>query len=74
VERQIFFNPRLVRFINDRGFSELTLALRAFGSQHVPPARLATEHFARRSQLKTLRHRLLRFASRYGFRHKEPAI
>ena len=74
MKRQVIFDPRLVRRIEDRGLSELTLSLCTFGLQKVPATRLATEHLTSRSHLETLRHRFLCFASRYRFRHKEPAI
>jgi hypothetical protein len=74
MKRQVFLDPRLVRRIEDRSLSELTLSLGTFGLQKVPATRLTTEHLASRSHLKTLRHRFLCFASRYRFRHKEPEI
>ena len=74
MKRQIVFNSRLVRRIEDRGLSELTLALRTFGCQQVPAASLATQDLPRRSHLKAFRHRFLCFASRYRLWHKEPAI
>ena len=35
---------------------------------------MAAQHFAGRSDLEALRHRLLRFASRNRFWHKEPGM
>jgi hypothetical protein len=71
VKRQIFFNPRYIGRIEDRGFSELALTLRTFGRQQVSTTRLTTQYFAGRRNLKALGHRFLRFASRYRFWHKE---
>ena len=74
MERQIFLYPRFIGCIEDRDFSEMAFALRAFGLQQVAPARLATQHFAARRYLEALGYRFLRFASRYRFWHKEPGI
>ncbi len=72
VERQVFFYPRYIGWIEDRGLSEMTLALGTFGYQQVPTARLATQHFAGRRYLEALRHCFFSFASRYWFWHREP--
>jgi hypothetical protein len=72
VKRQIFFYPRLIGFIEDRGFGEMTLPLRTFGRQQVSTTRLATQDFAGRGYLKAFCHRFFRFASRYRFWHREP--
>jgi hypothetical protein len=74
VERQIFFNPRLVSFVENRGLSELTLSFCTFANQHMSAACLAMKHFAGPGDFEALRHRFLRFASRYRFWHKEPGI
>ena len=72
VKRQVFFYPRFIGRIEHCALSKMTLALCAFGHQQVPTARLATQHFAGRRYLKALRHRFLRFTSRYRFWHREP--
>src|SRR4029077_10802500 len=72
VERQGFFYPRYIGRIEDRGLSEMTLALCAFALQQVSTTRVATQHFAGRRYLKALRHRFLCFAPRYRFWHREP--
>jgi hypothetical protein len=72
VKRQVFFYPRLIGFIEDRGLGKMTLALRALGRQQMPTARVATQHFAGCGDLKAFRHRLFGFASRYRFWHREP--
>jgi hypothetical protein len=72
VERQIFFYPRFIGSIEDRGLGEMTLTFRAFGHQQVSTARLASQHFAGRRNLEALRHSFFCFASRYGFWHREP--
>ena len=41
VERQVFFYPRFIGSIEDRGLGEMTLALCAFGRQQVSTTRLA---------------------------------
>jgi len=74
VERQVFFNPRLVSLVENGGLSELTLALRIFRHQQVPTASVATKHLAGRRHLEAFRHCFLRLASRYRFWHKKPAI
>jgi hypothetical protein len=72
VKRHIFFYPRLIGFIEDRGFGKMTLPLRAFGRQQVPTTRLTTQYFAGRGDLEAFRYRFFRFASRYRFWHREP--
>lgn len=74
VKRQVCLNPLLVRFIDNGGLGELTLALCIFRRKHVPAARLATQYLAGRRHLEAFRHGLLRLTSRYRFWHKEPAI
>jgi hypothetical protein len=72
VERQVFFYPRFIGSIEDRGLGQMTLTFRAFGHQQVSTARLASQHFAGRRNLEALRHSFFCFASRYGFWHREP--
>jgi hypothetical protein len=72
VKRQVFFYPRLIGPIEDRGFGKMTLPLRTFGRQQVSTTRLTTQDFAGRGDLKALRYRFFRFASRYRFWHREP--
>jgi hypothetical protein len=74
MERQIFFNSRLVSFVESRGLSEVPFALCTFGRQQMPAACLGTKHFSCPSDFEALYHRFLRFASRYRFWHKEPGI
>jgi hypothetical protein len=74
VEWQVFFNPCLVSFVENGGFSELALALRIFRHEQVSTASVATKHLAGRRHLEAFRHCFLRFASRYRFWHKKSAI
>jgi hypothetical protein len=72
VKRHIFFYPRLIGSIENRGFGKMTLPLRTFGRQQVSTTRLTTQDFAGRGDLKAFRNRFFRFASRYRFWHREP--
>src|SRR5260370_19680228 len=74
VKGQIFFYPRLVSFICDLALSEPALTLRTFRLQQMSAAGMGTHHFACGSHSKALSDRLLRFASRNRFWHREPGI
>ena len=74
VERQIFFYSHLVTSIRYFSLCELALTFGALRLQQVAAASVATQHFAGRSHLKAFGDRLLCFASRNRFWHREPGM
>jgi hypothetical protein len=74
MERQVFLDSGLIRPIKYRGLREFALALGTLRGQEVSTTCMAAQHFSGPSNLEALCHRLLCFASRNRFWHKEPAI
>ena len=65
MKRQVLFDSREVRLVNQPGFAELALALGALGSQKVALRRMSAQNLAGASHFKALGHGFLRLATCY---------
>jgi len=63
VKRQIFFDSREVGLVHQRGFPELTLALRAPGSQKMAFGRVSAQNLAGTSHFEALGNSFLRLTT-----------
>jgi len=63
MKRKIFFNALDIRLVHERGFSELTLALRATGGQQVAFRRMPAQNLAGASHFEALGNGLFRLTT-----------